>query len=126
MPDTLNTYRTLTPYLCVPDADVEMRFLKTAFGATETSCNRNAEGKVMHAELTVGDSLVMVGQSSGQWKPLTAALYLWVSDVDATYARALEAGATSESAPEDKPYGHRNAGVVDRNGITWWIASPVK
>lgn len=125
MPDTLNTYRTLTPYLVVPDADVEMRFLQAAFGATETLCHRNAEGNVMHAELTVGDSLVMVGQSSGEWKPLSAALYLWVTDVDGTYARALEAGATSQSAPEDKPYGHRNAGVVDRNGITWWIASPV-
>lgn len=126
MPDTLNTYRTLTPYLVVPDADAELRFLKAAFGATETLCHRGAEGKVMHAELTVGDSLVMIGQSSGEWKPLTAALYVWVTDVDGTYARALEAGAASQSAPEDKPYGHRNAGVVDRNGITWWIASPVK
>ena len=126
MPDTLNTYRTLTPYLVVPDADAEMRFLKAAFGAIETLCHRGAEGKVMHAELTVGDSLVMIGQSSGEWKPLTAALYVWVTDVDGTYARALEAGAASLSAPEDKPYGHRNAGVVDRNGITWWIASPVK
>jgi PhnB protein len=125
MPDTLNTYRTLTPYLVVPDADVEMRFLKAAFGAIETSCHRAAEGNVMHAELTVGDSLVMLGQSSGEWKPLTAALYVWVPDVDGTYARALEAGATSQSAPENKPYGHRSAGVVDKNGITWWIASPI-
>jgi uncharacterized glyoxalase superfamily protein PhnB len=46
--------------------------------------------------------------------------------VDATYARALEAGATSQSAPEDKPYGHRSAGVVDANQLTWWIASPIK
>ena len=125
MPDTLNTYRTLTPYLCVPDADVEMRFLKAAFGATEMSCQRNGEGKVMHAELTVGDSLVMVGQAGGEWKPLTAALYVWLPDVDAAYARALDAGATSQSEPEDKPYGHRSAGVVDKNGITWWIASPI-
>jgi PhnB protein len=125
MADTLETYRTLTPYLVVPDADAEMRFLQTAFGATETSCHRNGDGSVMHAELKVGDSLVMLGQASGQWKALPAALYLWVPDVDAAYARALEAGATSQSAPEDKPYGHRGAGVVDANGITWWIASPV-
>jgi len=46
--------------------------------------------------------------------------------VDATYRRALKAGATSESEPEDKPYGHRNAGVIDQNGITWWIGAPVK
>ena len=126
MPDTIATYRTLTPYLVVPDADAEMHFLTTAFGATEVSCQRNGDGTVMHAELKIGDSLVMLGQSSGQWKALSAALYLWVPDVDAVYARALESGATSQSAPEDKPYGHRNAGVVDRNGITWWIASPVK
>ena len=125
MTDTTATYRTLTPYLVVPDADVEMHFLTTAFGATEVSCQRNGDGTVMHAELQVGDSLVMLGQACGEWKALSAALYLWVPDVDATYARALDAGATSQSAPEDKPYGHRNAGVVDKNGITWWIGSPV-
>ena len=54
------------------------------------------------------------------------ALYLWLPDVDATYAKGLEAGATSKSAPEDKPYGHRNAGVVDANSITWSIGAPVK
>jgi len=126
MPDTIESYRTLTPYLVVPDADAEMHFLTTAFGAAEVSCQRNGDGTVMHAELKVGDSLVMLGQASSQWKALSAALYLWVADVDAAYARALEAGATSQSAPEDKPYGHRNAGVVDRNGITWWIGAPVK
>ncbi len=125
MPDTLETYRTLTPYLVVTDADAEMHFLTTAFGATEVSCQRKADGTVMHAELKIGDSLIMLGQAGGEWKALSAALYLWVSDVDGTYARALEAGATSQSSPEDKPYGHRNAGVVDKNGITWWIASPV-
>ena len=126
MPDTIETYRTLTPYLVVPDADTEMSFLRTAFGATEVSCQRNTDGTVMHAELKIGDSLVMLGQARGEWKALPAALYLWVPDVDAVYARALEAGAASQSAPEDKPYGHRNAGVVDRNGITWWIGSRVR
>jgi PhnB protein len=126
MADTIDTYRTVTPYLVVPDADAEMHFLTTAFGATEASCQRNDDGAVMHAELKIGDSLVMLGQASDEWKALSAALYLWVPDVDAAYARALNAGATSQSAPEDKPYGHRNAGVVDKNGITWWIGSPVK
>jgi uncharacterized glyoxalase superfamily protein PhnB len=79
----------------------------------------------MHAEVEIGDSLVMLAQAGGQWTPRTAAFYLWVTDVDATYARALAAGATTESKPEDKPYGHRNAGVIDQNGVTWWIAAPV-
>jgi PhnB protein len=126
MADSHDTYRTVTPYLVVPDADVELAFLKTAFGGTEASCQRNADNTVMHAEITIGDSLVMLGQAGGTWQPRTAALYLWVDDVDATYARALQAGARSESEPEDKPYGHRNAGVVDQNGVTWWIGAPVK
>jgi PhnB protein len=126
MADTMTTYRTVTPYLVVSNADDELAFLKTAFGGTEVLCHRNADNSVMHAEIRIGDSLVMLGQASGQWKPLRAALYLWVDDVDATYARALAAGATSQSEPEDKPYGHRNAGVVDGNGNTWWIGSPVK
>jgi len=126
MADSKDTYHTVTPYLVVPDADAELTFLKAAFGGTEASCQRNADNTVMHAEIRIGDSLVMLGQAGGQWKSLTAALYLWVEDVDATYARALRAGATSQSEPEDKPYGHRNAGVVDQNGVTWWIAAPVK
>jgi len=126
MAETSTGYRTVTPYLVVPDADAELKFLAEAFGATELSCNRGPDNTVMHAEVRIGDSLVMLGQAGGQWKPLNAALYLWVDDVDATYSRALQAGARSESAPEDKPYGHRNAGVIDTCGITWWIASPVR
>ena len=126
MADSKNTYRTVTPYLLVSDADTELAFLKAAFGATDVECQRSPDDRVMHAEVTIGDSLVMLGQSGSQWSPRPAALYLWVEDVDAAYARALAAGATSESEPEDKPYGHRNAGVVDQNGVTWWIAAPVK
>jgi uncharacterized glyoxalase superfamily protein PhnB len=125
MPATMNTYRTVTPYLVVPDADVELAFVKAAFGGSEVFCHRHADGTVAHAELQVGDSLIMLGQAGGAWKALAAALHLWVPDVDAAYGRALQAGATSQSAPENKPYGHRMAGVVDRNGITWWIGSPV-
>jgi PhnB protein len=121
-----NTYRTVTPYLVVEDADAEIKFLKSAFGASEALCERNADKTVKHAEVKIGDSLIMLGQASAAWKALKAALYLWVPDVDAAYAKALEAGAASQAAPEDKPYGHRSAGVVDRNGITWWIGSPIK
>jgi PhnB protein len=126
MTDSKSTYRTVTPYLLVSDADTELAFLKAAFGATEVECQRSPDDRVMHAEMKIGDSLVMLGQAGGRWTPRSAALYLWVDNVDATYARALQAGATSESEPEDKPYGHRNAGVIDQNGITWWIGAPVK
>jgi PhnB protein len=126
MADSRDTYRTVTPYLVVSDADAELAFLKAAFGAVEVNCQRNPDNTVMHAEITIGDSLVMLGQAGGSWTPRTTALYLWVENVDATYARALEAGATSESEPQDKPYGHRNAGLIDRGGVTWWIGAPVR
>jgi PhnB protein len=105
MADTKDTYRTVTPYLVVDDADRVLTFLKQAFGATVALCHRNADGTVAHAEIQIGDSLVMLGQAGGQWRARTASFYLWVDDVDETYRRALDAGATSESAPEDKPYG---------------------
>ena len=126
MADSKDPYHSVTPYLVVSDADAELTFLKSAFGGTEARCQRNADNTVMHAEVKIGDSLIMLGQAGDQWKALTAALYLWVDNVDATYAKAVASGATSQSAPEDKPYGHRNAGVVDRNGVTWWIAAPIK
>jgi PhnB protein len=119
------SYPTVTPYLIVPDADAILRFVTRAFGATEQMVQRNADGSVAHAEMKIGDSLIMVGQAGGPWKPKPAALYLWIGDVDAAYRRALEAGATSETPPEDKPYGQRMAGV-DVGGVTWWLAAPLK
>ena len=126
MSPTLETYRTVTPYLVVADADAELQFLKAAFGATEHLCHRNENNAVMHAEIKIGDSLVMLGQANEQFKALPASLYLWVENVDDLYSKALAAGATSLSTPEDKPYGHRNAGVIDSCQVTWWIGSPVK
>ena len=120
------TYKTVTPYLVVPDGDAEIAFLRAAFGAREMLRHRNEQNAVMHAELLIGDSLVMLGQAGEMVKARDAAFYLWVEDVDAVYEKALAAGAKSESAPEDKPYGHRNAGVVDGAGLTWWIGAPVK
>ena len=99
MTDTMTTYRTVTPYLVVPDADREMMFLKAAFDAVEVQCDRKPDGTVMHAELRIGDSLIMIGQAGGPWGPKPAALYLWVPDVDAKYAKAMAAGATVIALP---------------------------
>ena len=126
MADSQDTYRTVTPYLVVTDADAELAFLKAAFGAVEVNCQRSPDNSVMHAEIRIGDSLVMLGQAGGACKPRAAAFYLWVDNVDGAYAQALRSGAASESEPEDKPYGHRNAGVVDKHDITWWLGAPVR
>src|SRR5262249_6305 len=75
MPTTRN-YPAVTPYLIVPDGDAMLTFAKHVFGATERMVQRHEDGTVGHAELTIGDSLIMVGQAGGPWKPRTAALYL--------------------------------------------------
>ena len=121
-----DTYRTVTPYLVVPNADLELTFLKAAFDGTEVECQRNQDNTVMHAEITIGDSLVMLGQAGGPWVPRTAALYLWVEDVDATYARALEEGATSLEAPSIVPYGDRRAMLFYRWENVWQIATCIR
>ena len=66
MANVKETYRTITPYLVVPNADAELLFLKNAFGGVEVTCQRNPDNTVMHAEVAIGDSLVMLGQASEQ------------------------------------------------------------
>jgi PhnB protein len=80
----------------------------------------------MHAELRIGDSVVMLADAAGDFKPLPCALYLYVPDADATYRRALEAGATSVMEPANQFYGDRNAGVKDPTGNQWWIGTHVE
>ncbi len=125
MPDTTENYRTITPYLVVSDGERELQFLKEAFGAIELECNRAEDHRLMHAELKVGDSLLMLGECATQ-DVKSAAFYLWVQDADASYERAVKAGAVAKKSPEDRPYGHRSGEVTDPAGNTWWIASPVK
>ena len=121
MANSKDTYRTVTPYLLVPDANGELAFLKAAFGGTEANCQRNADNSVMHAEIEIGDSLVMLGQAGGPWKPTSGALYLWVDDVDVTYARAIQAARNRKPArrqairaPERRRHRSERRDLVDR------------
>lgn len=119
-------YRTVNAYIVADDADTQLTFLETAFGGRISTCQRKDDGSIMHAEIAVGDSLVMVGQASERWKATRAAFYLWIDDVDATFAQAKSAGGRVESEPADMPYGHRHGGIIDPAGNTWWIASMAK
>lgn len=82
-----------------------------------------ADGTIMHAEVRIGDSVVMMGESGGEFTPMPASIHLYVEDTDATYKRALRAGATSLREPADQFYGDRSAGVKDLAGNHWWIAT---
>lgn len=119
-------YHTITPYLTVQGADELIDFMKQVFAATEIERMANPDGTVKHAEVRIGDSVVMISESRGEWKPMPAALYLYISDVDAVYRRALAAGATSLMEPTNTFYGNRESGVKDQFGNYWWIATHIE
>lgn len=116
-------HHSVTPYLVVPGVAKLIDFLKRAFEAKEIHRTTRPDGTIMHAEVRIGDSMVMMGEARGEWKPMPGAIYLYVNDTDATYKRALRAGATSVMEPADQFYGDRNAGVKDPVGNHWWIAT---
>lgn len=119
-------YHTVTPYLFVQGADKLLDFMKHAFAAEETVRMPRADGSVGHAEVRIGDSVVMMGEASEQFPSMPGSIHLYVDDCDATYGRALEAGATSVQEPANQFYGDRSAGVQDLIGNFWWIATHVE
>lgn len=118
--------RSVTPYLHARGADGLIEFMKQGFGAQEIEVHRGDDGTVAHAKMRIGDSVVELGEAHGQWGPMTGNLHVYVPDTDAAYQRALAAGATSQRAPVDQPYGDRVAGVVDAWGNQWWPATPMR
>jgi len=80
----------------------------------------------MHAEVKIGNSMVMLGEATEQWRPMPAKIALYVKHTDAWYKRALEAGATSVKEPSDQFYGDRSGGVKDLAGNHWWIATHIE
>jgi PhnB protein len=114
-------FHSVTPYLTVEQAPELIDFLKQAFGATESFRTTGSAGG-MHAEVKIGDSMLMIGGGAGI-APRPAAIHLYVPDIDDAYQRALTAGATSLMEPQDQPYGERAAAVQDFTGNRWYIAT---
>ena len=106
-------YNSVSPYLIVDGADELRRF-------------PNHDGKLMHAEVRMDDTVVMLADGGEGWPPVPAQMHVYVSDVDATYQRALQAGATSVQAPVKKEDEDTRGGVKDAGGTTWWIATKVE
>jgi uncharacterized glyoxalase superfamily protein PhnB len=109
--------------MIVEGASKLIDFLKQAFEATEMKRINNPDNSIGHAAIRIGDSVLMMSDARDEWKPMSSAIYLYVNDTDATYKRALQAGATSVMEPADQFYGDRNAGVKDPVGNYWWIAT---
>jgi PhnB protein len=115
-------FATVTPYLVGVDVRREHEFLEAAFGAEVQASFARPDGSIMHSVVAIDDALLEMGEGTEK-EVRPCELHLYVPDVDATYARALAAGARSLSAPRQQPYGDREAGIVDPMGNHWYVAT---
>ena len=119
-------YNSVSPYLIVDAASRTIDFLVQVFDAVELRRFPGSNGKIMHAEVRIDDTVVMLADGGPDWPPMPAQVHVYVADVDATYQRALEAGATSVQKPVKKDDADKRGGVKDAGGTTWWIATMVE
>ena len=127
-------YSSVTPYLIISGAKVAIEFYKTVFGATERLCLPGPDGRVAHAELEIGDSVIMLADECperGAKSPQTyggspVSIHLYVNNSDQVYAKALAAGAKSIRPVENQFYGDRSGGFTDPFGHQWHVATHVE
>ena len=119
-------FSTITPYLLVEGATRLLAFLSEAFAAQVPARETRPDGTIMHAEVRIGDSMLMMGEASSDFGPMPASIYLYVTECDAVYQRALQAGGTSIFEVMDMPSGERYGGVRDPCGNIWWITTHVE
>lgn len=119
-------YRTVTPYLIVDGAEKLLTFVKQAFGAEETLRMPGPDGSIGHAEVRIGDSIVMLADATERSSATSTMLHLYVEDCDAMFQRAIDAGATSARELKDEFYGDRMGGVRDAFGNQWYLATHVE
>ena len=121
-------YHTVTPYLIVNGAAKALDFYQRAFGATELMRMPGPGGKIMHAEIRIGNSRVMLndvmtGKGPKAYGGSPASLWLYVEDADALFNRAVRAGAQVQMPLADQFWGDRGGAIADPEGYTWWVAT---
>lgn len=118
-------YPSVAPYLIVDGAAATIDFLIGALDAVSIRQFAAPDGRIMHAEVRIDDTVVMVADSAPGWPAMAAHVHVYVKDVDTTYRRALAAGATSVQEPVKKEDEDKRGGVRDSGGTTWWIATRI-
>jgi PhnB protein len=117
-------YNSVSPYLIVAGAEQTIGFLQKAFAAKELQRFSDADGRILHAEMRIDDTVIMIADGAPpDWPALPAHVHVYVADVDATYALALAAGGAAVQAPVQKVDADKRGGVRDAGGTTWWIAT---
>jgi PhnB protein len=115
-------YQQIMPYLIIKNAGAFFEFTQKVFGATERYKAMREETLIMHAEISIGGSVVMFADATEQYPERPAGMFIYVDNCDAVYKKALENGAASVTEPGDQSYG-RSAGILDPFGNTWWLTS---
>jgi PhnB protein len=126
-----NGYHSITPYLAIRGASEAIDFYKQAFGAIEKTRLEGPNGNVGHAEIEIGDSVIMLADecpdmqflSPAKYGGVSVSLHLYVEDCDAVFQRAVTAGANVDQPLSDKFYGDRSGSVIDPFGHRWYISS---
>jgi PhnB protein len=116
-------HSTVSPYLVTAQAERSIELMVKALGGQEIHRSTRSDGAIMHAEVKIGDTVVMISEASPEFPAMPCMLNVYVRDCDAAYARALELGATSLREPASQFYGDRTGGVRDAGGNQWWIAT---
>ncbi|MGC1171224.1 MAG: VOC family protein, partial [Candidatus Acidiferrales bacterium] len=117
---------TIVPGFSTRGADRFIEFMKQAFGAEEAFMHKAPTGTVIHSRIRIGDSILAIGELRGDFVAMPFHLHMYVPDVDAVYARAVEAGVKTLRPPKDEPYGDRAASVEDAFGNLWSFATHIK
>jgi uncharacterized glyoxalase superfamily protein PhnB len=118
-------YNDVSAYLIVDGAAATIEFLKRVFDADELRARRRDDGSIMHAEVRLGDTVMMIADSVEGWPAVPTHVHVYVPDVDETYRRAAEAGAESVQEPVQQGDADRRGGIRDAGGTTWWIGTTV-
>jgi PhnB protein len=119
-------YPDVSAYIVAAGAQRVIAFMEQVFDATPLRRYDTPDGSIMHAEMRIGDSVIMIGESGAEWPPVPTFLHVYVGDVDATWQRAVAAGGEPVQPPErrgDDP--DRRGGVRDPAGNTWWISTQI-
>jgi uncharacterized glyoxalase superfamily protein PhnB len=119
-------HNSVSPYLMVEDIDSVTGFLIKTFGAQLLERMLDTDGKARHAEVKIGDSVVMMGRAREDYPAMPCMVHVYCEDVDSAYLRAMGAGGETLMAPTDQFYGNREAGVKGPGGIQWWMATRIE
>jgi len=120
-------YPSLSPYIMARGGQSVIDFVTAVFDATPLRRFDDGQGHIMHAEMRIDDSVIMLADAHGDWPAVPAWVHVYVADVDATYKRALAAGGSSVQEPQQRPGDpDRRGGVADPSGNQWWISTQVE